>query len=258
MRRRIPAILPGILLVAGASACFLARAQEPARSSEEREPPKLTGTTVNAVLNTSINSKKAKIGEKVEAHTTEALTSEGKTILPKGTKLEGHVTEATARSKGDSGSTLAIQFDRAELKRKEQVPVETILVALAPPRAASIPESQGPGSDPMSEHGAGAAGGSPMGATPSMGRQEGTPNFPQGVSRPGEDNSPARANGSSQLPAKSRGVYGMKDVQLMESVSKSGAATYLSSTGKEIHLDGGTRMLLIVKVASEPSTESSQ
>ncbi|HKV26255.1 MAG TPA: hypothetical protein VJN93_16785 [Candidatus Acidoferrum sp.] len=258
MSRTTTATLLGILLAAGASAYSLARTQEPAKSSEEREPPKLAGMTVNAVLNTSLNSKKAKIGEKVEAHTTEALTADGKTILPKGAKLEGHITEATARSKGDSGSTLAIEFDKAELKRNEEVSLEAILVALAPPRVASFPESQGPGSDPMSEHGAGAAGGSPMGATPSMGHPEGTPNFPQGTSQPRTDNSQANANGSAQLPAKSRGVYGIKDLRLMESASKVGVTTFLSSTGKEVHLEGGTRLLLMVKVASDSSTESSR
>ena len=76
-----------------------------------------SGTTVNAVLQTPVDSKKAKSGDRVDARTTEAVTSDGKTVLPKRTKLVGHVTRASARAKGDAESTLAIAFDRAVLKK---------------------------------------------------------------------------------------------------------------------------------------------
>src|SRR5262249_15761815 len=48
------------------------------------------GTAINATLNSSIDSKKAKQGDEVTAHTTEAIKSQGKTVVPKGCKLVGH------------------------------------------------------------------------------------------------------------------------------------------------------------------------
>src|SRR5262249_7594758 len=53
-----------------------------------------SGTTMNAALNTSVDSKKAKAGDSVTAHTTEAVKADGKTVIPKGSKLIGHVTQA--------------------------------------------------------------------------------------------------------------------------------------------------------------------
>src|SRR5258707_548474 len=62
-----------------------------------------SGTALNAALNSSIDSKKCKPGDAVNAHTTEAVKSEGKTVIPKGSKLVGHVTQASARAKGVVG-----------------------------------------------------------------------------------------------------------------------------------------------------------
>src|SRR5271168_4847157 len=95
----------GFAILAGALLAAVAAAQtEPSVGSLP------SGTAVNAELNSSVDSKKAKVGDRVEAQTTEEIKYAGKIIVPKGAKLEGHVTEATARSKGDSGSTLAIQL----------------------------------------------------------------------------------------------------------------------------------------------------
>src|SRR5882757_10271296 len=57
-----------------------------------------TGAAFNAALSSPIDSKKCKPGDPVNAHTTEAVKSEGKTVIPKGSKLVGHVTQASARA----------------------------------------------------------------------------------------------------------------------------------------------------------------
>ena len=127
----------------------------------QTEPSAVTlpsGTAVNAELNSSVDSKKAKVGDKVEAHTTEEIKYAGKIIVPKGAKLEGHVTEATARSKGDSGSTLAIQFDKAIAKKGEEISLNVAILAIAAP----LPDFSGGapgGSDSRSGGGAATANG---------------------------------------------------------------------------------------------------
>src|SRR5262249_12002517 len=60
-----------------------------------------------------------------------AVKEDGKVVLPKGTKLLGHVTRASARSKGDSDSTLALQFDRAQLKGGQEITVQLSVQAMA-------------------------------------------------------------------------------------------------------------------------------
>ncbi len=199
------------------------------------------GTTVNAELNSSVDSRKAKAGEKVEARTTAAVEYGGKTILPRGTKLEGHVTEATARSKGDSGSILAIQFDRAILKKGEELPLNVLILAVAAPQSDLYTGSPEPGRDPMAGRGASAAGGSPMGSPQPQAPPTGMPAAPPDA----PIDSTTEPDGHPQLPASSRGVYGLKDLKLMMVSSKTSQTTVITSGGKNVHLDGGTRLLLV-------------
>ena len=67
---------------------------------------------------------------------------------------------------------------------------------------------------------------------------------------------PAERPGSAGLPSSARGVYGMKDLKLMETKSPAGQTTFLASTGKEVRLDGGTRLLLIAQ--TEATRDSSK
>src|SRR5271155_2301122 len=105
------AILLGAMFAAGAATPTSASPQAPATSATPSAPAQAeattttlpSGTTLNVQLNSSVDSKKAKVGDKVEAHATEEIKYAGKTVVPLGAKLEGHVSEATARSKGDSG-----------------------------------------------------------------------------------------------------------------------------------------------------------
>ena len=48
-----------------------------------------SGTAINASLNGSVDAKKNKPGDTVTARTAEAVKSDGKVVLPKGTKLIG-------------------------------------------------------------------------------------------------------------------------------------------------------------------------
>src|SRR5690242_15749090 len=65
------------------------------------------------MLPKGIDSKKLKDGDTVICQTAAPLsTSVG--IIPSGSKVVGHVTQAKARSKGDPESTLGLAFDKIE------------------------------------------------------------------------------------------------------------------------------------------------
>lgn len=212
---------------------------EPAAANTNATIP--NGPAVTAELNGSLDSKKAKVGDKVEAHTTEALKSGNDVLVPKGTKLIGHVTQATARAKGDSDSSLAIQFDKAEPKKQQEVPLNVIVLAVAAPAQANFAGGAPSSGDPMANTQTSAQS-SPMGASR---QQPPTPNpgtFPQGSTAESTDTPGV----SETLPANSRGIYGLKDLKLMMNRSKdSNPTTVITSTGKDVHLDSGTRLLLV-------------
>src|ERR1700704_6360842 len=87
-----------------------------------------SGTAINAALSSPIDSKKCKPGDPINAHSTEAVKSEGKTVIPKGSKLVGHVTQASARGKGESESALGIAFDKAILKNGLEIPLNNVAI----------------------------------------------------------------------------------------------------------------------------------
>jgi len=248
------AVLIGAIFAAGAAAQVEINPQAPGTpnipvQSETAAASLPGGTAVNAELNSSVDSKKAKVGDKVEAHTTEEIRYAGRTIVPKGAKLEGHVTEATARSKGDSGSTLAIQFDKAIAKKGQDIPLNVAILAVAAPQSDFSGGAPG-ASAPASGGGSPATAGSPMGTSHSPAATPGTASNPGG----GAD-STMGPNGSAQLSAKSRGVYGLGDLKLMATSSGAGQTIVITSSGKNVRLDGGTRLLLVVpdQVAVAPS-----
>jgi hypothetical protein len=230
-------------------------AQAPAPSETTGSEGSLAGgMVVNATLNSSVDSKKAKPGEQVTAHTSEAVkSSDGRMILPKGTKLVGHVTQASARSNGEGEAKLAIQFDKAVLKDKQEMPLNVVIQAIAPPAQEAAPAAFG---------GPGGAGGTSGGGTstpsnnPSMSgsrgaRPEGTP---PAESYPSANSGGGPSGESGPLPANMRGVYGFSGVRM--SANANGEGTVLTSTGKNVHLDGGTRLLLAVQPQSASAAPS--
>ena len=207
------------------------------------------GSTILAELNSSVDSKKAKAGDPITAHTSEALKSaDDRLIMPRGTKIEGRITQATARNKGDKGeneAALGIQFDKAVLKDGGEIPLNVIIQALAAPVSFSAPSDLGS---------------SPRVGTTQTSPMRNAPNAPPGAQIPSAGDEPeSRPNSSEQAPsqaldAKSRGVIGLRGITLNAEPANNRAASVVVSNGKSVHLDGGTRMLLVVQAAgSEPS-----
>jgi len=237
------------------------------------------GSAINAALTAPIDSKKAKPGDAVSAHTTEATKADGKTVIPKGARLVGHVTQATARAKGDSDSSLGIVFDKAILKNGQEVPLNVAVQALA---TAQTVEGVSAGNEltPMPSTGTSAggsgraAGGGALGGVKSTtGGAAGTvTNTAAGAGNTagGAVNTAARSttnaaaggtgavgglNAAGQLTSGSHGVFGMQGVNLTSATTgTTQQAAVISSAGKNVHLDSGTQMLLVTQAAATSET----
>lgn len=196
------------------------------------------GTTLNAVLNGSVDSKKVKVGDPVTAHTIEALTAGGKIVVPKGTRLVGHVTQASARGKGDPASAMGIKFDKAILKKNEEVPLNLWIRAIAAePRVAY--GGGAPDPNAMAGPGTAAAAGSPMKQAPPPIAQ--APSSAPSAPEPSEG---AGLNAAGMLPPNSHGVYGLEGLKLSTDGSNAQQGPVISGSGKSVQLEGGTRLLL--------------
>jgi len=233
-----------------------------------------SGTAFNAALSSPIDSKKCKAGDPVNAHTTEAAKSEGKTVIPKGAKLVGHVTQASARGKGESESALGIVFDKAILKNGQEIALTNVTIqAIA--SAESSASAAGADMDAMGGMGASAAGSGMAGgrgalggvssaAGGAVGTVTNTAANAGGVAG-GTLNSAASAGGSiagaskgavgglnaaGQLSSNSQGVFGLNGLNLSAAGSNATQGSVITSAGKNVHLDSGTRMLLVSEASA--------
>jgi hypothetical protein len=237
-----------------------------------------TGAAINAELSAPIDSKKAKPGDPVAARTTEPTKSNGKTVIPKGSKLVGHVTQASARSKGDSESALGIVFDKAILKNGQEMPFNVAIQALASGQSAVAANA---GDDMAAMGGAGGSamgsgramsGGALGGVTSTAGGAAGTvTNTAAGAGNMagGAVNSTAHSaantaaagqgamgglNAAGQLTSGSRGVFGLQGVNLSSATTSAAQGSVITSAGKNVQLASGTQMLLVTQAAGSAET----
>jgi len=236
-----------------------------------------SGTAINATLNGSVDARKNKPGDTVTARTAEAVKSDGKVVLPKGTKLIGHVTQAKARAKGESESALGIVFDKAVLKNGEEVGLNVAIQAMA--AAQSGVTAAGSDLDTMAGAGGSMAGsGSAAGrgalggvASTAGGAVGGVTNTAANVggAAGGAVNSTANVashsagavgglNASGTLMSNSRGVFGLNGLNLNTAASNSTQGSLITSTGKNVHLDSGTQFLLVSQAQAGAQSESKQ
>lgn len=229
-----------------------------------------SGTTFNTKLSKPVDAKKAKAGDAVEARTTEAVKSGKRTVLPKGTRVVGHVTQSSARTKGESTSTLAIVFDRAILKDGTAVPLNVGIQALASSESAVSSSGDDFDSMPVASAGAGAsgsargalggvgatAGGAAGGAGAATGSVVNTAGGAVNTATSATANvaSATRAtagglNAAGQLTSNSRGVFGLNGLNLNSGVANSTQGSVITSPNKNIHLASGTQMLLVTQAS---------
>jgi hypothetical protein len=219
------------------------------------------GAAFNARLDSTIDSKKNKPGDPITARTTESVKSEGETVLPKGTKLVGHVTQASARARGDAESVLAVTFDHAVLKNGRHVPLAVAIQAVASGHSAVSAEEgdsenlafmdAGAASSTMAG-GRGVVGGLTSSAggalgsftlAPALNSTVGSATTVAGASH----GAVGGLNAAGHFTSDSRGVFGLHGLSLGSATSGGMDGTLITSAGKNVRLDSGTRMLLVTR-----------
>lgn len=128
-------------------------------------------SSVTGELEGKLNSATAKVGDRVVLKTTEKVQTADGTVIPRGARLVGHITQVQARDATHRFAQLAIAFDHAELKNGQSIAIFTLIRGVNPSPGVmgmSSMNSDGPMSgmgDPTSR---GAMGGG--GVTPGGGR----------------------------------------------------------------------------------------
>jgi hypothetical protein len=221
-------------------------------ASANAAPRIAPGSVIPVQLTKSIDAKKAKTGDEVVAKVTGDLRNNaGTVIVPKDTKVIGHVTEAQARNKEQKESELAIAFDHMVPKNGEpmQIPM-SIQAIIAPQNPNSANASGGQQSaQPTSTDTGGASTGSGrpgMGGT-SGGTTGGTTS--QTASVPPSSGAPApgpTANQAQQpITGNTRGVVGIANLNLA-AAPDAAQGSVVSSEKNNVKLEDGILLLLRV------------
>lgn len=245
------------------------QAQSTAPPSKASESEKVfllpTGTQLVAEFQHGLNVKKLKPGDQVKAVLTQDLLLRGQILAPAETKLVGHVVEAVPATEKDGDSRLAIVFDRAILKKHQELVFNGIIAAMRPPaqRQSLVdkPDQMMPppvmqtGSIPTQPRGSGRStstsnNGTSTSTLVALGQLNATPTVQSTPgSSPGTSVGGVRAT-EQVAPATggvgSSGVYGIKNVALLPAGPNGSKPSVIVGKKSNLKLDTGTQIILVV------------
>jgi hypothetical protein len=142
---------------------------------------------ITGELQGKLDSKSAKAGDRVVLKTTAKVQTSGGTVIPRGSRLVGRITEVQAHDNDRAIAQLGIAFHRIESKNGGSIAVHTLIRTLRPAASVSSMSSMDSG-DTMNAGGMG----SRMGEGGYSGRGGG---LGAGGALGGNGNSPGNAGG---------------------------------------------------------------
>jgi hypothetical protein len=223
---------------------------------------------VTGELVSKLDSKSAKQGDSVIVKTSESVRISDGTEIPRGSKLVGHITNVQPRAEGKENSQIAIQFDRAELKGGQIVPIESVIQSISPSAGDAMNNNGNNDVMPMpSSPSAPSAGSMPGGAaasSSSSAASQNTNNERPGLAsnttaQPGvtsqNTNSSAPSPGSivarnGNVAIRTTAIPGVLLANNINGQPFSNASGMLVGARRDVKLDSGTHM--VVAVATPP------
>lgn len=207
------------------------------------------GSVIPVELSKSIDAKKIRSGDEVSAKVTQDLkTNNGEVLIPKDTKVVGHVTAVQPRTKEQSESELGIAFDHAVLKNGSEMKMPLSIQAIIAPMNADSGNTTG-GAGGASDQAA--APSSPGGGMPTgggrpavMGGSPPAANMPSSSMDPADTQAPANARGP--ITGSTQGVVGISNLRLVTTAPDAAQGSLVSSEKSNVKLESGTLMLLRV------------
>jgi hypothetical protein len=209
--------------------------------------PFCVGTAFNAILLTPLDASRNKAGDPVTAEAAETVTYERTVIFPRGTRIHGHLVRASSARSG-KGSALFVRFDRATLKNGQEVMMNAGIQALVTGRGAV--SNRVPATD---ERGQGYPSAEDFGSR-EVSNATVVPASTESASRAQSSGLPATQGGMNKqgmLTNDSQGALGGTDLKVYTPLSEGSDGTVLLSAGKNVRLEAGTKLLLVIQPPPE-------
>ena len=216
-----------------------------ASSGQASGAPRIApGSIIPVQLTKSIDAKKVKTGDEVEARVTQDLKAgNGELVVPKDTKVVGHVTEVQARSKEQKESQVGIAFDHAVMKNGGDMTLPMSIQAIIAPPTLNADNNNAGG-----QQSAGQPASAPSGGGRYSGMGAGTPpQTPSSSTAGGQEQTSAQAGTNAHQPitGNTQGVVGISNLKLSMAADAT-QGSVVSSEKSNVKLESGTFMLLRV------------
>jgi hypothetical protein len=265
----------------GASAAN-SNASAASASTKHAQASAAGGSEMSATLSKPVDARKAKPGDGVTATNDKDMKTADGTSIKQGSKLVGHVAKAQPLDKSASGnassggeSMLSIVFDKAILKDGREVPLNATIQAVSAAESnASLASDMGGAGGSAIGMGAGSAraagggllggaGGSVAGGLGAAGGLAGGVGHGVNGAVGGMAGAAVQSAGavggltsSGALTSGSKGVFGIKGMDITSSTSDGAEGSVITSTTRNVRLDGGTKMLLSNSAGGGSATAS--
>ncbi|HXY48504.1 MAG TPA: hypothetical protein VEI01_03560 [Terriglobales bacterium] len=198
------------------------------------------GTVFPVTLAKSLDAKKAKAGDPVEAKVSVDLKADnGEVVVPSDSKVLGHVTQAQARTKEQKESQLGLAFDHLVIKNGADVTLPVSIQAIIAPSPPNENNSPVGGNAPGLGGTRPGAGGLPSGGA-GMPPQPGVPVGGTTPTRP-----PTSTPEQPPINSNTQGVVGFSHLTLSPAANPA-QGSLISSEKSNVKLEGGTLVLLRV------------
>lgn len=238
-----------------------------AGNSAQIAVPPLSATpadlSVVAQIDKGLNTRKLKVGDKVSAKVIQDALAGGRILVPRDSKLIGHVAEVVSPTKDDPESRLAVVFDRVDLSGGKTSLIHGVIQAIARPLPDPFLDAiMGSSSSPY----AGGQNGHPVN-TPAGQSNTPTPIITSGRTMTGAGaleqrerelesagvQTPQGGLPAGALSSASRGVFGLPGLFL----ATTRVIPCIVSVGHNVELKSGTQVVLrlaggVLSPASKP------
>jgi hypothetical protein len=237
------------------SACVLAtvtRAQAPEAAGGASRASLQVETTK------SIDAKKAKAGDEVTAVLTQDVLQHGKIVLPRGSKVKGHISEAIPHTKENPESRLGLVFDKVIAKGGREMECPCTVGAIGPPMPHELPSTQitsagvpqtMPQTVPSTNTRRGRATGAVIAQQPIRVGSVAVPDSASTSTTTSTSQTAEAPNGA--LSSGSRGVIGLEGMRLSPSAASGTRECVVSSEKKNVKLESGTQLVLLISEESK-------
>lgn len=227
---------------------------------------------VTGQLENKLDTKTAKAGDEVVLKTSEKIKTADGMVIPKGSRLIGHVTEVQSHSKQQAESRLGLAFDRVEMRGGQSLAIHSMIESISPSAIAIADASMadeevvdapmatgavGAGAVGGGRIGSGLVGGAAGGGTVATSRIESGIGSTAGSAVRTTGNVGANAagglgrgvngavSGAGSIGAHASGIPGV----MLNGDAIGAASGQLTAANRNIHLDSGTQMVLGIAAA---------